>query len=1083
MNIPAAVLGLVVVVVILVFLIPLARRSESHETFLSPKEYRDAGRSTYNQFADTIDISRPNFAHAESNAELKAATRSLSDVMNTADLETSPDSLTLQGVIRDAVTAQVPPTNKVLGLAKHCAKVRGRIAGSMFTDPSYKECGICLKGGTNYDNSQAGKYMGGLYIMNQDRTFQEAEAKSKGSPAHYSPTVGDCAPDQFYATKAAYEKGLNQLDCKESGESGGFNGSTADGRKVAAQKCAQAPFSGGNVFIYDPKNRAFNVNLRVITPIGTGLTRVIVKDARGNQVGFGSSKTPGKEFIVTINNATELQDLSVFVAMEVPHRKSGNKEVFQYRVNEGSTRANGYNQSRGSSEEICSRIGARSATKNEMVSAMNNGAQVCSSGWASDFLGLIMQASNPMCGPSGIVDYKGSWNNLGMSWCNGIKPPNSTRQEIFYTYVHSFFESLAGSTPSQAEQPYIWSEHGDKYQAPYFRGVLLQWENASGPVNRVAGFESSIVAVNSVPTDKTTGINRGLRKLGTFSGSSMISAPKPMPGGVMGTNQYWLWGNIATDQVARFDVKVPGVFLDPYYKDDIAIAPSGPLITKPETADFLKLDPCMEAGQKAGAYSMKCLNNLFVSSGGDPINGKLVKENGGLKQLNAKGDSDAISNYLSNLFLLVTTGKDRNGVLGSSTTINEAAQLMFGMDLMTPCEDVAQDAAGNIMLMKKLGSLEADCLDYLWMNTGSDRDRGDESYGSKTTLKNTYESIGARFSGLRKNEGSNASRKQYPFQTCQRSGTFAPVSKDGALNIKSIQSVNARAATARSKSCATNSRDPRCQTGSAVDFVQDFYNSIFKSANTSADASSEESHVDALAQCYGINKVAAQIPVPSTVPGLLIWYDGSDPFGNGTTPSDGTQIAKWVNMSGNKKYDAYGNKPATYSERTKSLLFDNSFYTINYSGQPTTNETFFVVFNNPTPNGGTRYILSGTYGGRSVSAGGTGSGPGSVGMDSPGMAWLAQTPAGSYTAGTTGLIVAYTTNTQTFIQLNGGQTYSDRIYFPYQQPNTLIGSYDGLPGVGNFYTGTISEIIIYNTTLSEANIQKVSKYLKEKWNL
>jgi len=1083
MNVPAVVLALVVAVVIFVFIIPLARTKAQNESFISVSEYRDKARRIYNPFADTLDHNRPNFAMAETERDLRAASKTLNDVMSTAELQTTPDTGTHLGVLREAVTAQVPATNSVLQKAKQCAHIKGRIAGNMFTDPALKECGICLKEGTNYDQSQRGKYMGGLFIMSSDKEYQEIDAGD--GPVQYLPTVGGCDSANFFATKEGYEKGLNRLDCRESGETGGFTGSTADGRKVAVSKCAQAPFSGDNIFIYDPKNRRFNVNLRVITPYGSGLTRVIVNDSRGNQVGYGATTTPGQEFVIAISNVTELQDLSINVAMETPHRPSGNPEVFQYIVNEAGTSAPGYMQTQGTAAAICERIGAQQATKDDLATAMANGAQNCNSGWASDFVGFPMRATenHGYCGGAGLVDYYGAWGNLAHSWCKGIKPPPSTKQSLFYTAVQPFFVTLgSSSSPSQADQPNKWSQYGDSYQSPFYRGILFQWENATEPINRIAGFESSIVAVNGVPTDMTTGINRVLRKLGTYTGSVMIRGPKPISGGLMGTNQYWLWGNIATDQVVRFDVKVPGVFLDPVYPEDISVAPSGPLITKPETAVLLRIDPCLEDDQKPGKYSLKCLNNLFVSSGGDPVNGKLAKENGGLAQLNKRGDSDAISNYLMNLYSLVTTGKDTSSVPGNSTSINNAAQLLFGMDLMTPCEDVAQDSQGNIMLTKKLGSLDSSCLDYLWMNTGSDRSRYDE-IPSKSSLNSTYVSIAERYSGLRNTEGSKTARTNHPFQTCQRTGTLAPIAKTGTENRSVNGAMIVKATETRRAACAANPSDPRCKTGSLVDFVQDAYNNIFQNANKSVNADGEEEHVAALSQCYGIDKVTIPTPVPSTVSGLLIWYDGSDPLGNGTIPANGTAIRKWINKSGNKAYDAYGNKPATYFARTKSLLFDNSFYTISYTGQPTTYETFFIVFNNPTPNGGSRFILSGMYGGRSVSAGGTGSGVGSVGMDSPGMAWLAQTPAGSYAAGTTGLLVAYTKNSQTFVQLNGGQTYSDRMYFPYQQPNTLIGSYDGNPGVGNFYTGTISEIIIYNTSLSNGDIQKISAYLKAKWNL
>ena len=1084
MNVPAVVLALVVAVVIFVFIIPLARTKAQNESFISVSEYRDKARRIYNPFADTLDHNRPNFAMAETERDLRAASKTLNDVMSTAELQTTPDTGTHLGVLREAVTAQVPATNSVLQKAKQCAHIKGRIAGNMFTDPALKECGICLKEGTNYDQSQRGKYMGGLFIMSSDKEYQEIDAGD--GPVQYLPTVGGCDSANFFATKEGYEKGLNRLDCRESGETGGFTGSTADGRKVAVSKCAQAPFSGDNIFIYDPKNRRFNVNLRVITPYGSGLTRVIVNDSRGNQVGYGATTTPGQEFVIAISNVTELQDLSINVAMETPHRPSGNPEVFQYIVNEAGTSAPGYMQTQGTAAAICERIGAQQATKDDLATAMANGAQNCNSGWASDFVGFPMRATenHGYCGGAGLVDYYGAWGNLAHSWCKGIKPPPSTKQSLFYTAVQPFFVTLgSSSSPSQADQPNKWSQYGDSYQSPFYRGILFQWENATEPINRIAGFESSIVGVNGVPTDMTTGINRVLRKLGTYTGSVMIRGPKPISGGLMGTNQYWLWGNIATDQVVRFDVKVPGVFLDPVYPEDISVAPSGPLITKPETAVLLRIDPCLEDDQKPGKYSLKCLNNLFVSSGGDPVNGKLAKENGGLAQLNKRGDSDAISNYLMNLYSLVTTGKDTSSVPGNSTSINNAAQLLFGMDLMTPCEDVAQDSQGNIMLTKKLGSLDSSCLDYLWMNTGSDRSRYDE-IPSKSSLNSTYVSIAERYSGLRNTEGSKTARTNHPFQTCQRTGTLAPIGKTGTENRSVNGAIIVKATETRRAACAANPGDLRCKTGSLVDFVQDAYNNIFQNANKSVNADGEEEHVTALSQCYGIDKVPMPVVViAKQVNGLAVWYDASDPYGNGTVPANGTRIETWVNKAGNAAYNAVATSSGYYSAAKKSLYLNNNHYNTNYPSNPT-NETIFIVFNTDTPSG-TNYnaaLLSGYTGARGVWVGytdGPGSGRGAIGILSSDVSWNAVTPAGSYKYGTTGLAVSVVNGGSSSISLNGSYNSSiARANYTSNQP-TFLGAQDGAGHRYNF-AGHAMEILIYATALSSADIRKISGYLRDK---
>ena len=865
MKIPVVILALLVLVVIFAFIVPMASNAR-HEPFMSRNQYIQEGRQRYNPFADTIDTSRPNFAMAETNSELAAATRSLYDVMNTADLEAKTDNGTYLSVIRDAVTAQVPVTTKVVQDTKRCEALTGRGACSALSNPDYAKCGVCLKDGTTYDGKNPGKHIGGLLLLPEDKRYQLAEAKDRGVAPTHSPTVGTCPAGYFFADREPCEKAVNRYDCAESGTSGGFKGVTADGRSVAVAKCAQAPFSGNNVFIYDPKNRRFNVNLRVLTPTGTGQARVYVYDTNNAQVGYGVSNTPGKEFLVTVNNVSEMQDLRILVALEVPHRPSGKQEVFQYAVNEAGASQVGYNQSAATSATLCSRIGARMATKDELTASWNNGAQLCSSGWTTNGANAAypMQASGVAgCGGRGIPEY--SDGGLARTWCYGIKPPQSSRQELFHTTVFPFFNTLgAGATPSQANKSDQWSQYGSSYQSPFFRGVLLQWEIANEPVTRSAGFESSIVAVNQVPTDPATGINKVLRKFGTFKSSTVLTAPKPTSASKMITNQFWLWSNQPKDQYTRFDVKVPGVFLDPFYPEDKKVAPSGPIITSPDTAAFLRVSPCLRDGEKAGSYSLDCLTNLFSSSGGDAVNGKLATTNGGLSQLNKQGDMDAISAYLDNLYSLSTTGKGLDGITSDMETINGAAQALFGFDLMTPCETISEDSQGKVLLTQKVGGLESDCLDYLWMNTGSDESRGNELKDRKSTIQNTYTSIGERFSGLRKNERTKAARKAHPFQTCQRTGSYAPVGPSGE-NPGNVGDVNSAAALARNQACSGSRNDPRCSSGSLIGFVQDVYNSIFQTANAGSGAAGAAGQETAVAKCYGVQKVPSPPPASVTL--------------------------------------------------------------------------------------------------------------------------------------------------------------------------------------------------------------------------
>ena len=129
--------------------------------------------------------------------------------------------------------------------------------------------GICIKEGTMFDGSNPGKHIGGLYIMGEDRKRAE-DAAPAGSAPLYAPTFGSCPPGYFFLQKDLCARNVNRVDCDEIGKSVGFaTGRTAEGKRIGLEKCAQAPVAGENVYIYEPRGRAFSANLRAITPSGS----------------------------------------------------------------------------------------------------------------------------------------------------------------------------------------------------------------------------------------------------------------------------------------------------------------------------------------------------------------------------------------------------------------------------------------------------------------------------------------------------------------------------------------------------------------------------------------------------------------------------------------------------------------------------------------------------------------------------------------------------------------------------------------------------------------------------------------------
>jgi hypothetical protein len=221
---------------------------------------------------------------------------------------------------------------------------------------------------------------------------------------------------------------------------------------------------------------------------------------------------------------------------------------------------------------------------------------------------------------------------------------------------------------------------------------------------------------------------------------------------------------------------------------------------------------------------------------------------------------------------------------------------------------------------------------------------------------------------------------------------------------------------------------------------------------------------------------------PRSVPGCQLWLDGADPAGTGTPPADGATVSTWVDKSGNgyNATAAPSRTAGTYSTSFRAVNFPNSTtgYITNYSAAPT-NETMFVVFNNPTPSGNNNIIIGGVSGARSLGAGFTAAGTGTVGNLNTQVVWLAST--GTYTAGTTVFTTSQFTPSSNSVSLNGG-TFSTG-----GAPGFTAGrvTYLGVDATNPvyYYIGYAMEILFYNSVLTTTQRQTIETYLAKKWSI
>lgn len=209
------------------------------------------------------------------------------------------------------------------------------------------------------------------------------------------------------------------------------------------------------------------------------------------------------------------------------------------------------------------------------------------------------------------------------------------------------------------------------------------------------------------------------------------------------------------------------------------------------------------------------------------------------------------------------------------------------------------------------------------------------------------------------------------------------------------------------------------------------------------------------------------VTTPTVIAGLIFWMDGADPAGTGVLPANGASITTWVDKSGNGK-NATASAAATYSLASKALVFTGAqYYTTPFTTVPTTISVFLVI--NIGGGGymdmmaGVLQVISNGYSQHLTIPGG------STVVDGTTMA-----------AGTTLLYnFTFDSSASAYMYYNGALTGTRNGSTSYTGSGSIVlGSSDG---VHEAYTGTISEILIYNSVLSTTNRQKIEGYLAWKW--
>ena len=246
------------------------------------------------------------------------------------------------------------------------------------------------------------------------------------------------------------------------------------------------------------------------------------------------------------------------------------------------------------------------------------------------------------------------------------------------------------------------------------------------------------------------------------------------------------------------------------------------------------------------------------------------------------------------------------------------------------------------------------------------------------------------------------------------------------------------------------------------------------------------SDIAALQAWYDASDATTIVGGSVTVPSPQVWYDGKDPNGNGSIPSDGTSVTTWANKAPTgatyNAVQATGYSAATYSTTCNALNFTNTTtaYSTGYAANPTA-ETMFVVANNSSPGSNNNMVIGGQSGARSL---GWGYNPlGSISYLNNELKWLASAPGG-YTSATTALVTGQVNGTNVFISQNGGLTSGTSTTGAgfTAGTTTYLGTDTGNKGT-YYFIGYEMEVLFYNSVLTISQYQQVEGYLAWKWGL
>ena len=233
---------------------------------------------------------------------------------------------------------------------------------------------------------------------------------------------------------------------------------------------------------------------------------------------------------------------------------------------------------------------------------------------------------------------------------------------------------------------------------------------------------------------------------------------------------------------------------------------------------------------------------------------------------------------------------------------------------------------------------------------------------------------------------------------------------------------------------------------------------------------------------------------PRQISGCLLWLDANDPNGTGVVSTAGSVMTNWVDKSGSNNTVTANGSPVFSNYNSRNAVYINSNWFSRAGTYAIANTTIFFVFSMSTPVGDKSYFQMGanpnSSGGDTTTffsdanvarPGGTAAGR--IYFGSGGSTLLStQFPTATAADAIPYCIQTARITSSPFVEnFRNGALQNSRTgtVARVNHSGLIVGSSNG----GWQWTGYMSEIIVYNSALSDTARQQVEGYLATKWNL